>query len=132
METGMETPRTSKGMVVAGWVVGAIPCALLLMGAAFGLMKHPQAVESWKQIGISTRAGQLIAVAALLSTILYLVPPTAVLGAILMTGYLGGAVYHHVFAGGSMLAAILCGVLVWLGLYLRDGRVRALVPLRKT
>lgn len=131
METAMRTARTPTGMVVAGWVVGLVPCALMLMGAAFGLTKHPQAVEGWKQMGVSEKAGQLIAVAALLGTLLYLVPPTAVLGAILMTGYLGGAVYHHVRAGDSMLMAVVCGVLVWLGLFLRDSRVRALVPLRK-
>jgi hypothetical protein len=127
----VEVKPTSKGMIVAGWIVGLLPSAMVLMGATMGLMKHPMAVEGWKQMGISERAGLSIAVAALVSTLLYLIPPTAVLGAILLTGYLGGAVYHHVRAGDSMLMAVVCGVLLWLGLYLRDGRVRALVPLRK-
>jgi hypothetical protein len=130
MDMTVQTPKTPKGMVIAGWIVCALPAAMLLMGAVMGLLKLPVAVEGWKQMGISFKAGQLIAVAAALSAILYLVPRTAVLGAILMTGYLGGAVYHHVRAGDSMVMAIVCGVLVWLGLYLRDARVRALVPLR--
>jgi hypothetical protein len=130
METAVETRTSSKGMFITGWILSVIPCALMLMGVAFGLMKHPAAVEGWKKSGISIKTGQSIAVVALLCTILYLIPRTAVLGAIFLTGYLGGAVYHHVRAGDSMLAAVLCGILVWLGLYMRDLRVRALVPLR--
>jgi hypothetical protein len=70
----------------------------------------------------------------LVCTLLYAAPQTAVLGAILLTGYLGGAVATHVRVGDPLFSHILFGVYVgvflWLGLYLRDARLRALVPLR--
>jgi hypothetical protein len=62
----------------------------------------------------------------------YVVPRTAVLGAVLLTGYLGGAVATHVRVGDAFIVPLLLGVLVWAGLYLRDERVRALLPLRKS
>ncbi|MGI8898016.1 MAG: DoxX family protein, partial [Pyrinomonadaceae bacterium] len=64
----------------------------------------------------------------------YLIPRTYVLGAILLTGYLGGAVATHVRAGEglfSIVFPVIFGVLIWLGLYLRDDRLRALIPLRQ-
>jgi hypothetical protein len=64
-------------------------------------------------------------------TILYLIPQTSVLGAILLTGYLGGAVATHVRIGDQFVPPVLLGALLWLGLYLRDVRLRALIPLRK-
>ena len=72
-----------------------------------------------------------IGLTLLLSTLLYLIPRTAVLGALLVTAYLGGAVATHVRVGdGSYLFAVLFGVLAWAGLYLREPRLRALLPLR--
>ena len=65
-----------------------------------------------------------------MSTVLYAVPRTAVLGAILLTGYLGGAVASHLRLDEIAYPALVCGVLVWAGLYLRDKRVRELLPLR--
>ena len=64
--------------------------------------------------------------------LLYVIPQTAVLGAILLTGYLGGAVATHVRAGEPFWFPIIFGILIWLGLVLRDARIRALVPLRRT
>jgi hypothetical protein len=63
--------------------------------------------------------------------VLYVVPQTAVLGAVLLTGYLGGAVATHVRVGESFAIPLVLGILVWAGLFLRDARVRALLPLRK-
>jgi uncharacterized membrane protein YphA (DoxX/SURF4 family) len=64
--------------------------------------------------------------------VIYLIPQTAVLGAVLLTGYLGGAVATHVRVHDNFLGAVIGGVLVWLGLYLRDPRIRALLPVRQT
>jgi hypothetical protein len=65
-------------------------------------------------------------------TIVYLIPRTAILGAILMTGYLGGATATNVRVGDpSFIGPVLAGVLVWAGLYLRDGRLSALIPARR-
>jgi hypothetical protein len=74
-----------------------------------------------------------LGIVLLACTLLYLFPKTAVLGAILLTGYLGGAVNTHVRASGSwfeILFPVVFGIIVWLGLYLRDARLRTLVPLR--
>jgi hypothetical protein len=78
-------------------------------------------------------AGMLPALAGLelLCTVVYLVPRTAALGAVLLTGYLGGAVATHVRVGEAFVVPLLLGVFLWAGLYLRDERIRALLPLRK-
>ena len=65
-------------------------------------------------------------------TVIYLIPRTAVLGAILLTGYLGGATATHVRIGEPWFMPVLLGVVVWLGIYLRDPRLRALIPLRRS
>lgn len=67
----------------------------------------------------------------LASALLFVIPRTSVLGAILVTGYLGGAVATHVRAGDGFIAPLLLGVVAWGGLFLRDGRLRALLPFRK-
>lgn len=65
-------------------------------------------------------------------TVTYAVPRTAMLGAILLTGYLGGATATHVRIGDSFISPVILGVLVWGGLFLRDPRLRALIPLRRS
>jgi hypothetical protein len=65
----------------------------------------------------------------LLSVVCYLIPRTAVLGAVLLTGYLGGAIATHARLGEPFVAPIILGVVVWAGLWLRDPRLRALLPL---
>jgi hypothetical protein len=71
-----------------------------------------------------------IAVAELGSTVLYVVPQTSVLGAILLTGYLGGATATHVRVEDAFVGPVIIGMLIWLGIYLRDARLRQLIPLR--
>ena len=84
-------------------------------------------------MGWPTSVALVVAVLELGSLALYLIPQTAVLGAILLTGYLGGAVATHVRIGEywQCWIPVAFGVLVWLGLFLRDARVRALIPLRR-
>jgi hypothetical protein len=121
-------------MFWTGVVVSALPSLMLLMGSAMALSHSAQAVKGFVgQYGYPESAMAGIGVACLVSTILYVIPRTAVLGAILLTGYLGGAVATHVHAneGPMLLVPVLFGVLVWGGLFLRDARVRALLPWRK-
>ena len=96
-------------------------------------IRVPQAVEGTRQLGLSDRAGMMIGVALLACTLLYIVPWTSVLGAILLVGYLGGAVFVHVHKGehGQMWTPVVVGVLLWLGLLLREPRLRALLPFRR-
>lgn len=123
--------HVSKKMMWAGWVVSALPTLMLLMAAGMSLLKRPEAIEGLVKYGYPEGIGFGLGVVLLVCVIVYLIPQTAVLGAILLTGYLGGAVATHVRAGEPFVTAVVVGVLVWLGLYLRDAGVRALVPLRK-
>ena len=126
------TNVTPKGMLWTGRVISAIP--VLMMGGmgAFMLFAAPDKVtEGMTKYGYPANVGRPLLIIEIVSAVLYLVPQTAVLGAILLTGYLGGAVATHVRAGEPWYFPVVFGVLVWLGLFLRDARVRALVPLRR-
>jgi hypothetical protein len=105
---------------------------MLLLSASMKLSQSPQFVEMFTT-RLGYPAGTLLGIGALelLCTLVYAVPQTAVLGAVLLTGYLGGAVATHVRVGESFATPLLLGILVWAGLFLRDGRVRALLPVRK-
>jgi hypothetical protein len=129
-----ETVTTGRGMYWTGIVISALPSLMLMMASAMALSHADAAVKGMVgQYGYPESAMTGIGLACLVSTILYIIPRTAVLGAILLTGYLGGAVATHVHAneGAMLLAPVLFGVLVWGGLFLRDARIRALLPWRK-
>jgi hypothetical protein len=81
-------------------------------------------------LGYPESLARPLGIVELACTIIYLVPQTAVLGAILLTGYMGGAIATHVRVGDPYFVQIGMGVMLWLGLYLRDARLRALLPLR--
>ena len=94
------------------------------------IAQPPSFVDNFKTFGFPINEALPIGIVELLCTIIYLIPQTSVLGAILLTGYLGGAVATHVrVADPAFAGPLLLGVLVWVGLYLRDARIRALVPL---
>ena len=122
-----------KTRVWAGRVVSAIPVAALLFSAAGKVTGAPQMVDVMVGVlGFSREALLLLAVIEVTCVIVYMVPQTAVVGAILMTGYLGGAIASHVRVGDTvnLVPPLVLAILAWVGLYLRDGRVRALLPLR--
>jgi uncharacterized membrane protein YphA (DoxX/SURF4 family) len=119
-----------KKLRIAGWVLGVLPCLMLCFSAFMKFAKPPQAVEGLAKFGFEAGILTPLGVVELVCTVLYLVPRTAVLGAVLLTGYLGGATATHVRVSDPFWIPILLGVLLWLGLYLRDPRVRALLPMR--
>jgi hypothetical protein len=124
-----ESLAGSKAMMWGGRVVSTVPVLLLIMSAVMKFSNNEQVVEGFADwpAGVALALG----IVELGSTIVYLIPQTAVLGAILLTGYLGGATATHVRLGESVLIPVALGVLVWLGLWLRDSRLRALTPLRR-
>jgi len=129
----MEAEKTSqsKGMYWTGWVLSILPAGMMIAGAIYGLLNPGKMAEQFKQFHYPDGAVIPLIYVELACAILYLIPQTAVLGAILLTGYLGGATNHHVHAGESILfVPVLIGVVIWLGLYLREPRLRSLVPLR--
>ena len=130
-----ETQTTvSKANLWAGRIVGGLPALFMLGDGVMKLVKPAFVVNETVRLGYPEHVIFPLGVVLIICTILYLVPATSVLGAILLTGYLGGAVATHVRAGErvfSIVFAIVFGVMIWLGIYLRDTRLRALVPLRQ-
>jgi hypothetical protein len=102
------------------------------MDAAMHLAKPAMVVDSFNKIGMPIGVSVPLGIVTLICTILYVYPRTAVLGAILLTGYLGGATAIQVRVEGSFVFSVVTGVMVWGGLYLRDQRIRDLIPLQVT
>jgi len=122
----------SKTMLWTGRVMSALPVLLILLGAVMKLMKLPAVIEGFAQSGVPEKL--IVPVGLIESTcvVVYLIPQTAVLGAILMTGLLGGATITTLrVSDPTYPMPIVLGMLAWGGLYLRDVRLRALIPLRK-
>ena len=126
----------SKAATWAGRAMSAVPVLFLLLDGVMKLVKPAPVVEATVALGYPEGVIVGLGVVVLVGTVLYALPRTAVLGAILLTGYLGGAVATHVRVGGPLFTHVLfpvyLGALVWGGLYLRDRRLRALVPFRGT
>jgi len=123
---------TSKKMLWTGRVISAIPVLLMVFSAVMKLIKAAPVVQGMPRYGYPESQIVTIGVLELLSCVVYLIPSTAVLGAILMTGYLGGATATNFRVGDpSYILTVLLGVFVWGGLFLRDERVRALIPFRR-
>lgn len=120
----------SRALWWVGWTMSAVPVLMLLFSAWMKLLKLPAAVEGFAHLGYPEYVALPLGFVELTSTVLYVIPRTSVLGAILLTGYLGGATATHVRVGEPFFVAIVLGMLVWGGLYMRDERLRALIPLR--
>ncbi len=120
----------SKKARWAGYIMAAIPVLLLLMSGVMKVLSPPFIAEGFVHMGYAESLTLGIGIVELLCVVLYLIPQTSVLGAILLTGYLGGATATHVRIGEPFHMAVLLGVLLWGSLYLRDARLRALIPLR--
>lgn len=124
----------SRTRVRAGWILSALPALFLLMDAVMKLMRVEPVLQSMSELGYPTSLAFAIGLLELLCLALYVIPRTSVLGAILLTGYLGGAIATHVRIGSPLVSHTLfpvyIGVLLWAGLYLRDARLRLLVPLK--
>lgn len=118
----------------AGYIVTALPVLFLLADAVGKFVRPEPVVAGTVELGYPESVILPLGIILLSSVILYLIPQTAVLGAILLTGYLGGAVATHVRVGSPlfthMLFPVYLGVMIWMGLYLRDERLRELVPIR--
>jgi predicted transporter len=117
---------TSKPTLWIGWILSAIPAAFLLSGFVTAWIGIPQVVQGITHLGYPMRMLRIIGSLELICGFLYIIPRTAVLGAILMTGYLGGAVASHLRIGESQwIVPVVFGFIAWTGLMLRDARARA-------
>ncbi len=128
---GVEPARPSRRWVP--WLGRGLSALLVLLMLFSGIMKvtqQPPVVEAWGTFGYQPGSMVIIGVIEIACALIYAIPRTAVLGAILLTGYLGGAIATHVRIADVFVGPLLLGVVAWAGLYLRDERVRRLIPLR--
>jgi hypothetical protein len=124
------TVTVSKKALWAGRVISALPVLLMGGGGMFMLVDPVPMLKTFAELGYPASLARPIALVEVACVIIYCIPQTAVLGAILLTGYLGGATATHVRIGQPFYLPVAVGVLVWLGLYLREPEVRALIPWR--
>lgn len=129
MDRELNAP-TSKWLLWGSYVISALPVLLLLFSAS-GKFFKPDGMEA-NITPLGWRMDQMVnlGIVELACTALYLIPRTSIFGAILLTAYLGGATAAHVRIGDPFFIPIVVGALLWLGLYLREPRLRALVPIR--
>jgi hypothetical protein len=124
---------TSKGMLWTGRIISGLVVLFMLFDCITKIIKLPQVIEASAKMGFSVSMVVGIGWTLLACVILYVIPQTSVLGAILLASYLGGAVATNVYVHNptfNSCFAIVFGVLTWLGIYLRESRVRALVPFK--
>jgi hypothetical protein len=123
----------SKSRLWIARVISGLAILFLLMDAVMKFIKPPVVVSTTVRLGYPENTIVPIGAVLLVCTVLYLIPRTSVLGAMLLTGYLGGAVATHVRVGAGLfpiLFPIILGLFVWGGLYLRERRLSQLIPLR--
>ena len=134
MQSTIQTPPRSKKKLWTGRIIMTLVVLMLLLDASGKLMRLAPVIEGTVQLGYPESAVFTIGLIQFICTVLYMIPRTSILGAILLTGYLGGAVATHVRIGNPLfthvLFSIYLGVLIWAGLFLLDSRLRILIPLR--
>jgi hypothetical protein len=121
----------SGKIVWIGRVVSILPSLLFIVSALMKLKGGPEVMKGLTHLGIPASMMMPLAILELSCVVIYLIPATSVLGAILLTGYIGGAICTHWRVGDPFYAQIAIGIVVWLGLYLRDDRLKQLIPLRR-
>jgi hypothetical protein len=124
----------SKKAQWAGRIMSALVVLFMLFDAVIKLLKLPVVAQNFNQLGYPVSLATTIAIIALACIAVYVIPPTSALGAILLTGYFGGAIATHIRVGNPLFSHILFPVylalLVWGGLFLREPRLRSLIPFR--
>lgn len=135
MAVAIDAPRAAylqRALRWAGWAVSLAPVAIVLMSARWKLTNDSWYVSEWQRIGWAVEALPTIATLQLVAIALYLIPHTSVLGAVLLTGYMGGAIASYVRIGEwtPPLVPLTTAVLAWVGIFLREGRLRSVLPFR--
>lgn len=135
-DPSQSSPQTSgkakmSKLAIAGWVLSVLPSLGLVLGGIMMLSDPEAAAKGNPNMGFPPEPARTLGVIVILSVALYLFPRTSVLGAILLTGYLGGAVALHVRVHEPFFAAVIFGIVIWAGLVMRDTKVRAVLPLRE-
>ena len=133
MQPANQTAPISKRRVWTGRILSALPAIFVLTsGINLSVMKTPEVLESFHKFGYPDNLITPIGIVEFLCAVVYIIPRTSVLGAILLTAYMGGATATHVRVNDpSLIVPVVVGIMIWAGLYLREDRLSALVPLRR-
>ena len=135
MQTATDIVTPSKSRLWTGRILSILAILFLLFDGIMKLVRPLPVTQAMAQLGFPQQLSVPIGIILLLCTALYAIPSTSVLGAVLLTGYLGGAVVSQLRIGaslfGSTLFPIYFAVLLWAGIYLREPRLRAFIPVRK-
>jgi uncharacterized membrane protein YphA (DoxX/SURF4 family) len=121
----------SKKATWIGWTLTALAFGVFAMSASMKFMAPPQVLEMFGHLGWQPSALIPLGILELSCALLYLIPRVSVLGAIVLTGFLGGAIATHVRLGEPVIMHVFIGLFIWGGLYLREPRLRELLPLKK-
>jgi DoxX-like family len=114
-----------------GRAISVLASLVFVISALLKLKGGPHLIQRLAHLGLPERMIIPLAILELSCVLIYAIPATSVVGTILLTGYLGGAICTHWRVGDPLLFQIVLGILLWLGLYLREGRLNGLIPLRK-
>jgi hypothetical protein len=120
----------SRRVVWIGRGISILVSLVFLMSAFLKLKDGPEVLKGIAHLGLPEPLIVPIAILEISCVVIYLIPSTSVLGAILLTGYIGGAICTHLRVGDPFVAQAVLGILVWLGLYLRENRLKGLIPVR--
>ena len=135
MSVTTDLAAPSKGQIWTGRILSGIGALFMLFDATIHLLKPPAVVEGFAKLGFPTNVAVPLAIIEFVCIILYLIPRTSVFGAILLTGYLGGAIATQLRVSAPLFSTLLFPIYValflWGGLYLRDPLVRTIIPVRR-
>jgi len=131
----IEPQGNTQGMRLSGWILSGVVIAFMVADAGANLLAIEPIKKAMLETGYPLDQSRLIGVLALICVVLYAIAATSVLGAIILTGFLGGAITSHLRVAGTltpeMILSVILGVLAWGGLWFRDARLRVLIPRRR-
>jgi hypothetical protein len=122
---------TSGKVVWVGWALSVLAALLFLFSAFMKFKGGPELDQGMAHLGLPTSMVLPLGILELTCVVIYLIPPTSVLGAILLAGYVGGTIVTCWRVGDPFIVNIVLGLVVWLGIYLREPRLKELIPLRR-
>lgn len=131
MEPSVQASPISKKALWTGRTISGILVLFMLFNCSIALVKPAYARAGFTHLGYPDSVALGVALAMVACTVIYAIRRTSILGAILLTGYLGGATASHLRIGEPFYSPVIMGVLFWLGPFLREERLRALIPLRR-
>ena len=131
MQSALQDSHISSKMIWAGRIVSGLVVVMMVFSAVMKILKPNEVLTEFTRLGYPETVVIGIGILELLCAVVYSIPRTSYLGAILLTAYFGGATATHVRIGDVFIWPVIGGVLTWAGLYLRDARIRDLIPLLK-